>query len=264
MDDARSRFDAWARQRHRELVSCERFSASAVKSVTVLAYAFGTETYLTDEFWRVELAYLQTFATNGRMPGILVCNRATARMRAFCARQGIDLHVEPSLVPGDIGSMSRDCLARLGERFTTDYVLIVQNDGFPMRGGLAEFVAQGYDYIGAPFVRWISCLDWYPYRYNVGNGGFSLRSRRLCQDVGRIYRRWFRRWPFWPRIFGDDNFYCRFLRCFWPGFNRRFCFAPPDVAGRFSIECNAAFWPTVGKPLGFHSMAGWERWWAHG
>ena len=264
MDDARSRFDAWARQRHRELASHDRFAASAVKNVTVLAYAFGTETYLTDEFWRVELAYLQTFATNGRMPGILVCNRATARMRAFCARQGIDLHVEPSLVPGDIGSMSRDCLARLGERFTTDYVLIVQNDGFPMRGGLAEFVAQGYDYIGAPFVRWISCLDWYPYRYNVGNGGFSLRSRRLCQDVGRIYRRWFRRWPFLPRIFGDDNFYCRFLRCFWPGFNRRFRFAPPDVAGRFSIECNAAFWPTVGKPLGFHGMAGWERWWANG
>lgn len=261
MADVRTRFETWSRQRYRDLVSRDCFAASAVKNVTVLAYAFGDEAYLANEFWRIELAYLQAFATNGRLPGVLVCNQATARMRAFCERQGIELQIESSLVPGDINSMSLDCLERLGERFATDYVLIVQNDGFPMRDGLAEFVAEGYDYIGAPFVNWISWLDWYPYRYNVGNGGFSLRSRRLCRDVAEIYRRRFSRWPFWPRIFGDDNFYCRFLRCFWPGFNRRFRFAPPDVAGRFSIEHNEAFWPHDGtKSLGFHSLAGWERW----
>ena len=234
-------------------------------AVTVLAYFFRDAASYDAKFVHLAGAILETWRHCGRMKTVVVTNRIGDALAKFAARYPwVEVQVEPSLVPGDIDSMSRDCLARLGERFTTDYVLIVQNDGFPMRGGLAEFVAQGYDYIGAPFVRWISCLDWYPYRYNVGNGGFSLRSRWLCQDVGRIYRRWFRRWPFWPRIFGDDNFYCRFLRCFWPGFNRRFRFAPPDVAGRFSIECNAAFWPTVGKPLGFHGMAGWERWWAHG
>lgn len=127
-----------------------------------------------------------------------------------------------------------------------------------MRKGLSEFVGL-FDYVGAPFLRFISLNDWYPYKYCVGNGGFSLRSKRLCMEVSRIYGTYFSRLPFIPLLFCDDNFYCRFLRLFWPGFNRRFKFPPPDVAGLFSIEHNEGFMPKEGIPLGFHAEAGFLR-----
>ena len=232
-------------------------------AVTALAYFFRDATNYDEKFTHLQGALLETWRHCGKLKTVVVTNQIGAALAKSAARYPwVEVQVEPSLVPGDINTLSRDCISKLGERFSTPYVLTIQDDGFPLRDGLEEFVDLGYDYIGAPFVRWITPADFYPYRYNVGNGGFSLRSRKLCLEVGRVYRKWFSRWPFFRGFFCDDVFYSRFLRCFWPGYNRRFRFAPPEVAGRFSIEHNLDFMPKGEKPLGFHHSAGWAKWWS--
>ena len=229
-------------------------------NVTALAYFFRDEASFDAKFVHLAGAILETWRHCGKMKTVVVANRVGGALARFAARYPwVEVQVEPSLVPGRLSTMSVDCDMRLYARFTTPYVLIIQDDGFPLRDGLDEFVSAGYDYIGAPFVRHATWFDWYPYPdWCVGNGGFSLRSRRICRAAARYYRRWFAKLPCLWTLVGDDTFYCKTLRVF-PSYRRRFRFAPPDVAGRFSIEHNEAFGSQGGKPLGFHSLAGWER-----
>ena len=87
-------------------------------------------------------------------------------------------------------------IKELNKYFDTDFVLLVQHDGYVLNGKswLPEFL--NYDYIGAPWL--------YSDGKNVGNGGFSLRSKKLQdilaaddfifasdpedQAIGRLYR----------------------------------------------------------------------------
>lgn len=233
-------------------------------SVTALAYFFRDAASYDAKFVHLAGAVLETWRRCGRLKTVIVANRIGDALARFAARYPwVEVQVEPTLVPGRLASMSIDCDLRLFSRFTTPYVLIVQDDGFPLREGLEDFLLSGYDYVGAPFIRHSTWFDWYPYpAWCVGNGGFSLRSRRICRAAARTYRRWFARLPyFWPLV-GDDTFYCKTLRFLSARFRARFRFAPPDVAGRFSVEHNDDFMPLDGLPFGFHSSAGWGRWWA--
>ena len=87
-------------------------------------------------------------------------------------------------------------IKELYKYFDTDYVLVIQADGYVLNGKswMLEFLH--YDYIGAPWL--------YSDGKNVGNGGFSLRSKKLQhalvsdnfifasdpedQAIGRLYR----------------------------------------------------------------------------
>lgn len=66
---------------------------------------------------------------------------------------------------------SRICLQDVGKHVDTNWALFIQYDGFPTDPEMwtSEFLK--YDYIGAPFQK---DDQWY-----VGNGGFSLRSKKL-------------------------------------------------------------------------------------
>ena len=71
-------------------------------------------------------------------------------------------------------SILRDMRSKdLNNYVDTDFVLIFQNDGFisDSSSWTEEFL--DYDYIGAPW--------WYDDENNVGNGGFSLRSKKLLE-----------------------------------------------------------------------------------
>lgn len=70
---------------------------------------------------------------------------------------------------------SRFVIKGLNPFIETDFVLIVQYDGFILDGQLWRDEYQHYDYIGA---RWGGSRD-----RNVGNGGFSLRSKRLLEAL---------------------------------------------------------------------------------
>jgi Protein of unknown function (DUF5672) len=77
------------------------------------------------------------------------------------------------------GDYSRFLLERLADHVRTPHCLVIQWDGFVIHPEQWDERFLEFDYIGAP---WPQFRD----EHAVGNGGFSLRSRRLleaCQDA---------------------------------------------------------------------------------
>ena len=91
--------------------------------------------------------------------------------------QGIELTVIPEML--SIENYSRFMFSGLLPFITTDHVLIVQWDGFVVHADLWQDTYLQCDYIGAP---------WFSGRTpgKVGNGGFSLRSRRLLAALATL------------------------------------------------------------------------------
>ena len=108
--------------------------------------------------------------------------------------EGVEVVLIPSIRSKE--EYSEFIIKELNKYFDTDFVLLVQHDGYVLNGKswLPEFL--NYDYIGAPWL--------YSDGKNVGNGGFSLRSKKLQdilaaddfifasdpedQAIGRLYR----------------------------------------------------------------------------
>ena len=225
--------------------------------VTALMYFYCTAAKASDKWPSFEGALLETWRNCGLLKTVVVSNMRHSCLLKFAERySNVELQLEDSLIPGSLKEMSIDCNSKLFTRFSTEYVLIVQNDGFPLRPGLDEFVGK-YDYIGAPWEKHNTYYDLYPDRYRVGNGGFSLRSRRLCEAASTLYNKWFKHLPFWWYILGDDTFYCKTLRFWFPSYRKRFSWATIEEAARFSAESGC--WKSMGveKPFGFHGKLGW-------
>mgnify|MGYP001060052585 CR=1 FL=1 len=128
---------------------------------------------------------------------------------------------------------SRFVIQRLHEFVETPHVLLIQWDGYVVDGAAWSDDFLGYDYIGA---RWGFHQD----GHNVGNGGFSLRSRRLLAAL---------RDPEITRFEPEDEVICRHYR---PMLETRHGvrFAPGEVADRFAYETTYPKGPT----LGFHGL----------
>lgn len=128
---------------------------------------------------------------------------------------------------------SRFVIKELHAHVDTDFVLLVQWDGFVVNPAAwsGDFLA--YDYIGA---RWPDRDD----GLAVGNGGFSLRSRRLLEAL---------RDPVVVPEPLEDVAICRTFR---PHLERAhgIRFAPADVADRFAFE--ATYFTSL--PFGFHGL----------
>lgn len=126
-------------------------------------------------------------------------------------------------------------LRRLHEHVATPFVLLVQWDGYVVDPGQWTGDFLDYDYIGAPW-------HWHHDAMNVGNGGFSLRSRRLLELLAA---------PGLPETGGqpEDHYICRTLR---PLLESRhgIRFAPREVAERFAYECSHPERPS----FGFHGL----------
>lgn len=116
----------------------------------------------------------------------------------------------------------------------TDYVMICQYDGFIINpeAWTDEFLQ--YDYIGAPW--------WYDDNHNVGNGGFSLRSKRLMNFLANNLKPIFGTHP-------EDERICRNYRDEIEGAG--FTYAPEPLAERFSWEGNGKHTTYKGS-FGFH------------
>lgn len=231
----------------------------AVSRVTAVAYFFWDDDRINTEFYAIAAAFLVTRRLCGELPCVLVVNRKTPKIEVFCVDNGIRIIVDPTLT-GGIKRLSLDCITKLHTYFDTDYVLTIQTDGFPLRRGLEPFIGP-YDYIGAPWGKasWYTNLV-FPYpRYCVGNGGLSLRSKRLCEMASDCYRRKYRLLPYSYALI-DDVFYCKVLPRFEKACRTTMVYAPPEVAGRFAFESNRAFYAKGGEmPLGFHAAHGFEQ-----
>lgn len=128
---------------------------------------------------------------------------------------------------------SRYVIKDLFPLIKTGHVLLIQWDGYIVNADAWSDDFLDYDYIGA---RW----GFHDDPHVVGNGGFSLRSRRLLaalQDPGI------------DRFEPEDAKICRHYR---PLLESRYGirFAPGEVADRFSFETT---YPT-GITLGFHGL----------
>jgi hypothetical protein len=153
--------------------------------------------------------------------------------------------------PIDFFGYSRLMIEALNEHVQTRHCLVVQSDGFvldPTRWR-QQFVE--YDYVGAPWPEYVAIsgpgnqrlrLDKNP----VGNGGFSLRSKKLLEVTSRLQ---FDRLNF--PLKSEDLLICHYLYDDMRAAGIRF--APPEIAALFSIEsAGALYGQSLDTVFGFH------------
>ena len=223
--------------------------------VTVLAYHFWDDQGYDAAFGRLALAVRETWRHCGQLRTVLVVNKTRPCIEAFAAEnREVEVQVEPSLVPGDINSMSADCNSRLWTRFSTPYVLVIQADGYPLRGGLEEFVGK-YDFTGAPYVRdsWWKNLVCRVLNYWVQNGGFSLRSRRICEAAAKYWNGKYAARGWFPDA-TEDLYYTKFLPLHEREYRRSFRLATNRESLRFSWDALVPIPKPETLPFGFHRM----------
>lgn len=115
----------------------------------------------------------------------------------------------------------------------SSHALLVQHDGFVIDASKWNDAFLNYDYIGAP---WPLPKDSFSYRddagriVRVGNGGFSLRSKRLLELPGQLDLVWE---PF-HGYFHEDGFICCKNRSLLEA--NLIKFAPVEIAQHFSYE----------------------------
>lgn len=147
---------------------------------------------------------------------ILFANHSPA-LAAAAAAVGVTL-VDPGPVCS-IDDYSRFMLRDIGRHIATEHFLVTQWDGFVLNPGAWHEEFLQYDYIGA---LW-------PDRAGdaaVGNGGFSLRSRRLMRALDD---------PQVTLCNPEDVCICELNRAHLQQMHG-ILFAPADVAARFSYE----------------------------
>ena len=235
------------------------FAPTKLGGVTLLAYFFWNDDRIETKFYTIECAFLCAFQSWGAgIPAVLVTNRETATMRGFCARYGVQLQVDPTLT-GGVPGMNIDCVRNLYRRFDTEYVVIIQSDGFPVRAGLERFLGK-WDYVGAPWPgrgNWKDRFFLYP-KFSVGNGGFCLRSRRICEQASKAYGGIWQHLPY-SLLVGDDVFYCKTMPFLSARWRRSFRYPSREEALRFAVEWIPRGMELVDPPLGFHSDAGFRN-----
>jgi len=153
----------------------------------------------------------------------------------------------------DINTYSYNMIYKLSDYIQTDFALIVQSDGYVINPNMWSNDFLEYDYIGAPFSL---PKDNFSYRdvfgniFRVGNGGFSLRSKKLIDLPIKLNLEWK---PF-HGFYNEDGFICAMNRHI---YEENGCkFAPMEVAKYFSHEADIP--ETHGIiPFGFHGK--WSK-----
>lgn len=152
--------------------------------------------------------------------------------------------------PLDYIGYSKFVVYELYKYIDTDFVLIIQDDGFVINPNEWDNNFLNYDYIGAPFPipninDNISYRDPFGKLIRVGNGGFSLRSKKLLKLASDLNLEW----KSYFGYYNEDGFYSVHNRHF---YEQNGCnFAPIEIAAKFSVE-----YPTIEneniQTFGFH------------
>jgi hypothetical protein len=208
-----------------------------VKNVTLCTIAWGSD-YVKktieafckfNNFISFEKILFFTDQTNVDLPG--------NALNIYLPKYFFDKSMSSMKIVGPLHSLAMNpychfVLKDLYKYLETSHVLLFQYDGWIKNPKAWDERWLSYDYIGAPWLlpnnSWI-----------VGNGGFSLRSQKLCQILGT-----------------DDSFHsgtpedwliCVTIRA---ALEKRYGirFAPVDMAKKFSVEYH---FPYDGQ-FGFH------------
>ena len=144
---------------------------------------------------------------------------------------------------------NRIMIEDLHKYFETSHCLIVQSDSFVVNSNLWKEEFLEFDYIGAPWSNKIQLnpnLVLHLEKNTVGNGGFSLRSRKLVETTAKI--------NFVSLNFpmkAEDVVICHFL--YQEMIDNGIRFAPPKLAAQFSMEnVDNLYGQNVNSVFGFH------------
>ncbi|MCF7820269.1 MAG: hypothetical protein K9M44_02240 [Candidatus Pacebacteria bacterium] len=144
----------------------------------------------------------------------------------------------------NISDYNKFILFNLSDYVNSDFVLIVQYDGYVLKPKLWDDNFLQYDYIGAPWKKNIY-FDSLGNNIRVGNGGFSLRSKKLLNAFNNLKVD-----PLGDIIkYNEDGIICIHFR---KELERMGCvFAPISVASKFSFEKKLK--DSELKTFGFHT-----------
>lgn len=143
-----------------------------------------------------------------------------------------------------IKDYSEFILKKMNDYIDTKFVLLIQYDGFILNPEAWNDKFLEYDYIGAPL--------WEDGKYVVGNGGFSLRSKKLLEFLQNDEN------IFVPEVatekygINEDWIICVEKREYLE--SKGIKFAPVDIAKRFSFESNEDGGANWTDQFGFHGL----------
>ncbi len=151
----------------------------------------------------------------------------------------------------DINGYNKIMINDLHKYFSTSHCLIVQSDSFVVNPNewTNEFLK--YDYIGAPWTKIINPkkdLQIDLKKNRVGNGGFSLRSKKLAAATKDINLS-----DLNVPLITEDVVTCHYL--YEDLIKKGISFAPIELASKFSVEhveTNKEFGIGPGNVFGFH------------
>ena len=148
---------------------------------------------------------------------------------------------EPSIPVSSMKDYSKFMIYHLNEYINTDFAITIQHDGFIINPDAWRDEFLNYDYIGAPWPwREQGFVTPFGEHVSVGNGGFSLRSKKLIELPTKVEV------PF--DVVAMNHFYKMFGSVNWNEdgnicvhnrhiFEENGCkFAPVEVAKYFSYE----------------------------
>jgi hypothetical protein len=162
---------------------------------------------------------------------------------SLCSKEHLseakDLNIKLEFIDDvqSITDYSHFILARLNKYIHTNYCLITQWDGWVINKDFWDSNFLNFDYIGAV---------WPHHNENqIGNGGFSLRSKKLLESSKELI---LNDSDFSPSLIEDD-YICREKREILES-KYQIKFPSSEIANRFSIEGNGI----LDNCFGFHGM----------
>lgn len=148
---------------------------------------------------------------------------------------------------------SKFVIENLDEHVDTSHVLLIQYDGFILNPEAWSDEFLEYDYIGAPLLvrqMHINRLDWPKEllgEYLIGNGGFSLRSKKLLSLSADLSKQ-----NFFKKYHPEDMVLCLENREYLE--SQGIKFAPVSVAQNFSYEAEDMERYSWDGQFGFHGL----------
>lgn len=141
---------------------------------------------------------------------------------------------------------SRFIIYNLHNYIDTHYCLTIHRDGVILHPHLWRSEFLNYDYIGAPWPIDPAFRDFKGNYIRVGNGGFSIRSKKLLEMASK------EKFPFKSKnaVLHEDDLICVQNRHLYEKNGIRF--APVEVAKYFSHEIQVPEIKGI-KPFGFHN-----------
>ena len=140
---------------------------------------------------------------------------------------------------------SKFCLFSLSDHVETDFCLLFQDDGFVLNPNLWNDSFYDYDYIGSP---WPLYMGWPKEGEQVGNGGFSLRSKKLLELTKTFTEHWTQ---------NEDTYIVSDRKV--SLLNAGLKIAPVEIARLFSVENPIDEDHNINTCFGYHSKMNLEK-----